>query len=198
MSLKHLLGFVHLSFHRLLFFTSPLFHLMLLLFSSLLLSSSLSSSCLFSCLCFCLSLSSCLSLLSPSGGVWCVCCLLCLSACGLCCLLCVWSVVSLVRVVVVIVVVWCPRGGTFKNGSVVWHVQKKPPCVDSKRPRVYRHHARMCYHMRAWCRYTRGRFESYTRRFFETDTRRAWRRVESTHDGREEVIVSSAYQNLPM
>ena len=37
---------------------------------------------------------------------------------------------------------------------------KKPPCVDSKRPRVYRHHARMCYHMCAWCRYTRGRFES--------------------------------------
>ena len=34
------------------------------------------------------------------------------------------------------------------------------PCVRSKRPRVYRHHARMCYHMRAWCRYTRGRFES--------------------------------------
>ena len=38
--------------------------------------------------------------------------------------------------------------------------QKKPPCVDSKRPRVYRHHARMCQNMRAWCRYTRGRFES--------------------------------------
>ena len=38
--------------------------------------------------------------------------------------------------------------------------RKKPSCVDSKRPRVYRHHAHMCYHMRAWCRYTRGRFES--------------------------------------
>ena len=36
---------------------------------------------------------------------------------------------------------------------------QKPPCVDSKRPRVYRHHAHMCYHMCAWCRYTRGRFE---------------------------------------
>ena len=48
-------------------------------------------------------------------------------------------------------VVWCvARLGT----------QKKPPCVDSKRPRVCRHHAHMCYHMRAWCRYTRGRFES--------------------------------------
>ena len=53
--------------------------------------------------------------------------------------------------VVLCCVVWCvARLGT----------QKKPPCVDSKRPRVYRHHAHMCYHMRAWCRYTRGRFES--------------------------------------
>ena len=33
------------------------------------------------------------------------------------------------------------------------------PCVRSKRPRVYRHHAHMSYHMCAWCRYTRGRFE---------------------------------------
>ena len=36
---------------------------------------------------------------------------------------------------------------------------KRPPCVHSKRPRVYWHHARKCYHMRAWCLYTRGRFE---------------------------------------
>ena len=36
---------------------------------------------------------------------------------------------------------------------------KTCPCVRSERPRVYRHHARMCYHMCAWCRYTRGRFE---------------------------------------
>ena len=36
---------------------------------------------------------------------------------------------------------------------------KTPPCVRSKRLRVYQHHAHMCYHMRAWCRYTRGRFE---------------------------------------
>ena len=34
-----------------------------------------------------------------------------------------------------------------------------PPCAHSKRTRVYRHHARKCYHMRACCRYTRGRFE---------------------------------------
>ena len=36
---------------------------------------------------------------------------------------------------------------------------KTPPCVDSKRPRVCRHHAHMCFNMWAWCRYTRGRFE---------------------------------------
>ena len=28
-----------------------------------------------------------------------------------------------------------------------------PPCVRSKRPRVYRHHAHMFQHMCAWCRY---------------------------------------------
>ena len=33
------------------------------------------------------------------------------------------------------------------------------PCVRSKRPRVYQHHAHMFQHVRAWCRYTRGRFE---------------------------------------
>ena len=36
---------------------------------------------------------------------------------------------------------------------------KRPPCVDSKRPRVYRHHAHMSKHMCAWCRHTRGRFK---------------------------------------
>ena len=44
--------------------------------------------------------------------------------------------------------------------------QRKPPCVDSRRPRVYRHHARMCQNMRAWCRYTRGRLESTHGGFF--------------------------------
>ena len=34
-----------------------------------------------------------------------------------------------------------------------------PPCVESKRPRVHWHHARMRFNMCAWCRYTRGRFE---------------------------------------
>ena len=36
---------------------------------------------------------------------------------------------------------------------------KRPPCVNAKRPRVYRHHAHMLKHMCAWCRHTRGRFE---------------------------------------
>ena len=57
---------------------------------------------------------------------------------------------------------------TFKNASVC--PSKTPPCVDSKRPRVYRHHARMCYHMRAWCRYTRGRFESTHGGFWDGQT----------------------------
>ena len=66
----------------------------------------------------------------------CVCVRVCVCVCVCVCLWCV-----------VVFGVWC---GT----------QKKPPCVNSKRPRVYRHHAHMCYHMRAWCRYTQGRFES--------------------------------------
>ena len=36
---------------------------------------------------------------------------------------------------------------------------KTSPCVRSKRPRVYRHHAHIFQHMYAWCRHTRGRFE---------------------------------------
>ena len=44
--------------------------------------------------------------------------------------------------------------------GVVWCGTLKTPCVDSKRPRVYRHHTHMLKHMCAWCRYTRGRFES--------------------------------------
>ena len=36
---------------------------------------------------------------------------------------------------------------------------KTSPCVDSKCPRAYRHHAHMLKHMCAWCRYARGRFE---------------------------------------
>ena len=51
---------------------------------------------------------------------------------------------------------WC---GVCAVCVVVRH-WKKPPCVRSKRPRVYRHHAPMCFNMCAWCRHTRGRFES--------------------------------------
>ena len=36
---------------------------------------------------------------------------------------------------------------------------KTSPCVRSKRPRVYGHHAYMIQQMFAWCRHTRGRFE---------------------------------------
>ena len=36
---------------------------------------------------------------------------------------------------------------------------KTPPCVHSKRPRVCRHHAHMCFNMFAWCWYTWRRFE---------------------------------------
>ena len=41
-------------------------------------------------------------------------------------------------------------------GNVVF---KTPPCVRSKRPRVYRHHVHMLKHKSARCRYTLGRFE---------------------------------------
>ena len=37
---------------------------------------------------------------------------------------------------------------------------KRPLSLDSKRLRVYRHHAHMCFNMSAWCRHTRRRFES--------------------------------------
>ena len=36
---------------------------------------------------------------------------------------------------------------------------QRPPCEDSKRPCVYRHHAHLLKHMCAWCRHTRGCFE---------------------------------------
>ena len=69
----------------------------------------------------------------------------CIKSVCVCLCVCLWCVV--------VFGVWC---GT----------QKKPPCVDSKRPRVYRHHAHMCQNMRAWCRYTQGRFESTHGGFF--------------------------------
>ena len=80
--------------------------------------------------------------------VWCVLCgVVCV--CVLCCVLCVVCCVLCVVLCVCGVVCGAARLGT----------QKKPPCVDSKRPRICQHHAHMCYHMPAWSRYTRGRFE---------------------------------------
>ena len=73
---------------------------------------------------------------------------------------------------------------TFKKTFRVY-VQNVPP--------VYQHHARMCYHMRAWCRYTRGRFEYTHGRFFCTYTRG---RGGEEREGRG-VTVSSAYQEKP-
>ena len=137
----------------LLFFFSCLFSSLLF---HLLVSSLLLSRLLFSCLvlsflvlsCLVLSLFLCLSLsLSVSVFFLCLSLCFCLSL-SLCLSVSVWCCVLWCCVVCV---VWCvARLGT----------QKKPPCVDAKRPRVYRHHAHMCYHMCAWCRYTRGRFAS--------------------------------------
>ena len=82
----------------------------------------------------------------------------------LCRVVCVLCVVR-VGVVVVVCGVWCVFG--------VWcGTQKKPPCVDSKRPRVFRHHARMCQNMRAWWRYTQGRLESTHGGFLDGHTGR--------------------------
>ena len=58
--------------------------------------------------------------------------------------------------------VWC---GTLKTPCVD---SKTPPCVDSKRPRVCRQHAHMLFSMCAWCRHTRGRFESTHGGVFES------------------------------
>ena len=141
-------------------------------FFSFIVSSSLFLSCLvFSCLV--LSLFLCLSLsLSVSVFFLCLSLCFCLSL-SLCLSVSVWCCVLWCCVVCV---VWCvARLGT----------QKKPPCVDAKRPRVYRHHAHMCYHMCAWCRYTRGRFASTHGSLF----------FGRTHGG-QGVIVSAAYQNL--
>ena len=58
---------------------------------------------------------------------------------------------------VLVVCVVCVRCVVCVYCVVLWHAETSP-CVNSKRPRVYRHHAHMCY--RAWCRYTQGSFES--------------------------------------
>ena len=59
---------------------------------------------------------------------------------------------------------------------------QKPPCVDSKRPRVYRHHAHMRYHMCAWCRYTRGRFECTHGGFFCVPSRATHHTTHTQHN----------------
>ena len=143
-----LVSSVHLSrffsclrlFLSFLFLSSLFLSFLSFLFFSFLFFSFLFFSCLvLSCLLFSFLVLSCLSF---SVSVWC-----CVVLCGvvLCC-------VVLCGVVLCCVcgVVWCG----------VWLGTQKKPCVDSKRPRVYRHHAHMWYHLCAWCRYTRGRFES--------------------------------------
>ena len=97
-----------------------------------------------------------------------VCCVL-LCVVGVCCVwvwvfvcgcwLCTWSW-------------WSVRCGTLKN-PVCPH--KTPPWVRSKRPRVHRHHAHMCFNMCAWCRYT-------------------WKRIERTHGG----VLSGHTESSPV
>ena len=72
----------------------------------------------------------------------------------------------------VVCAVWC---GTLKTPCVD---SKRFPCVDSKRPRVCRQHAHMLFNMWAWCRYTRGRFESTH-----------GKRFESTHGGHRQFCL---------
>ena len=115
---------------------------------------------------FHLCLSSSLSLcLSPCDVVLCRCCVVsccCYVVCVCECMWCGRGVVCgvVLRVVVVVVVVLlsvlcCCVCGVWVclvcGVCVVWHAEKPwkhpcvapdtPPCVDSKRPRVYRHHA---------------------------------------------------------
>ena len=72
----------------------------------------------------------------------------------------------------VVCAVWC---GTLKTPCVD---SKRFPCVDSKRPRVCRQHAHMLFSMWAWCRHTRGRFESTH-----------GKRFESTHGGHRQFCL---------
>ena len=89
--------------------------------------------------------------------------MLCCVVCVIVVVVCVWCVcVCLVRVCVFLCVsvCVCVCCGTLKNVEKNPCVNSKtPPCAHSKRPRVYRHHAHMCFNMCTWCRYTRGRFE---------------------------------------
>ena len=98
--------------------------------------------------------------------VWCGVCVVCVCVHGV---WCVWRCVCGVWCVCAVCVCVCVVCGVC--GVCVWcGTQKKPPCVDSKRPRVYRYHTHMCYHMCAWCRHTRGRFESTHGGFWDGHT----------------------------
>ena len=87
---------------------------------------------------------------------------------------------------------WCVFG-VLRHGEK--NVKKKPvytfktpPCVHSKRPRVYRHHAHM-YETCGLAAGTHGNVLNVHTEAFWMDTRRG---------GREGVIIASpAYQNLP-
>ena len=78
----------------------------------------------------------------------------------LCGVLCVVCVVGVQCVGVGVCVCWCWCWCV----TLTLSSRHLSPCVRSKRfsrvfiqnvPSVYRHHARKCYHMRAWWRYTR-------------------------------------------
>ena len=81
----------------------------------------------------------------------------------LCCVLCVCSLYVVCCCGCAMCWCWCvrltPLLSTHPRLSPPCVRSKRPPCAHSKRPCLYQHHARKCYHMRAWCRYTRGRFE---------------------------------------
>ena len=110
-----------------------------LLLCFLLLSLSLSS----------FSVSLCLSLLlSPHDAVCCV--LWCMSLWSWCYW---WSCCVFVCVLRHAEKTWKKPVCGFKNASVC--AFKTSPCVRSKCPRVYGHHAHMCFNMYAWCLYTR-------------------------------------------
>ena len=96
----------------------------------------------------------------------------------LCLSLALSSCVVVCFVVVVVVVSCCGVCAV----CVCCETLEEPPCVRSKRPRVYRLHAHMLKHMCAWCRQTRRRFESTHGSVFS---------------GQGEVIESSADQEKP-
>ena len=81
----------------------------------------------------------------------CCCCVACCCCAVVCCCVCggvcVWCAVCAVR-----------------NAEKTWKKPcggpNTPSCVESKRPRVYRHHVHMSQSMWTCCWYTRGRFES--------------------------------------